>query len=128
MPSLFLIVAGLYGALAVGLGAAAAHGLETHLSPEAVEWVSTASRYMLAHALAVLGCATLERIAPSRFLVLAGFAFMIGIALFCGSLLTIAFMDFRAAGAIAPFGGFCLIMGWLCLSIAGYHHIKNRRD
>lgn len=128
MSSLFLVVAGLFGALAVGLGAAAAHGLETHLSAEAVEWVATASRYMLTHALTLMGCAAFARIAPSRFISIAGFSFVVGVTLFCGSLLTIAFLDIRAAGAVAPVGGLFLVLGWLCLSIAGLGHAKNRKD
>jgi uncharacterized membrane protein YgdD (TMEM256/DUF423 family) len=128
MGSLFLIVAGLYGALAVALGAAAAHGLESRLSGEAIAWVETAARYMLAHALALLGCVALLGHARKRSVVAAGIAFAVGVLLFCGSLLGLAFLDIRGAGRIAPFGGLALILGWLLLSFAGITYLRPRRD
>ena len=41
---LFLVFAGVFGALAVGFGAWAAHGLDTILTDKSVDWVETASR------------------------------------------------------------------------------------
>jgi uncharacterized membrane protein YgdD (TMEM256/DUF423 family) len=128
MGSVFLIVAGLYGALAVALGAAAAHGLESRLSGEAISWVETAARYMLAHALALLGCSALLGRAKNGLVVTAGIAFALGVLLFCGSLLGLAFLEARGAGRIAPFGGLSLVLGWLLLSIAGITYLKTRRN
>ncbi|WP_420724580.1 DUF423 domain-containing protein [Hwanghaeella sp. LZ110] len=116
---LFLIFAGVFGALAVGLGAWAAHGLDTMVTDKAVDWVETASRYMLIHAVAIFGCAIALRHQTTRTLALAAGLFTFGTLVFCGSLLALAFLDFRAAGAAAPIGGLSLIIGWLTIALAG---------
>ena len=116
---LFLIFAGVFGALAVGLGAWAAHGLDTMVTDKAVDWVETASRYMLIHAVAIFGCAIALRHQTTRMLALAAGLFTFGTLVFCRSLLALAFLDFRAAGAAAPIGGLSLIIGWLTIALAG---------
>ncbi|HAJ21444.1 MAG TPA: DUF423 domain-containing protein [Rhodospirillaceae bacterium] len=117
---LFLVFAGVFGALAVGLGAWAAHGLDTLLTDKAVAWVDTASRYMLIHAVAIFGCAIALRHQTTRILRVAAALFSFGTLVFCGSLLALAFLDFRAAGAAAPVGGLCLIIGWITVALAGF--------
>ncbi|MBB55635.1 MAG: hypothetical protein CMM42_00210 [Rhodospirillaceae bacterium] len=117
---LFLVFAGVFGALAVGLGAWAAHVLDTLLTDKAVAWVDTASRYMLIHAVAIFGCAIALRHQTTRILRVAAALFSFGTLVFCGSLLALAFLDFRAAGAAAPVGGLCLIIGWITVALAGF--------
>ena len=102
--------------MAVGLGAWAAHGLDTMVTDKAVDWVETASRYMLIHAVAIFGCAIALRHQTTRMLALAAGLFTFGTLVFCGSLLA---LDFRAAGAAAPIGGLSLIIGWLTIALAG---------
>lgn len=116
---LFLVFAGVFGALAVGFGAWAAHGLDTILTDKSVDWVETASRYMLIHAVAIFGCAIAQRHEATRMLALAATLLTFGTLVFCGSLLALAFLDFQAAGAAAPIGGFSLIIGWLTIALAG---------
>jgi uncharacterized membrane protein YgdD (TMEM256/DUF423 family) len=123
MMKLPLILAGLLGAAGVALGAASSHGLEDRLTPEALDWMATASRYMLWHALAIGLCGALACcLTAGRALAAlktAAALFTLGILLFCGSLLTLAFGGPRAAGAVAPIGGSALILGWLALAAAG---------
>lgn len=116
----FLILAGLFGALAVGFGAWAAHGLDTLLTDKAIDWVDTASRYMLIHAVAIFGCAIAHKHQTTRILTVAAALFSFGTLVFCGSLLALAFLDIRAAGAAAPVGGLSLIIGWITIALAGF--------
>ncbi|MDF1749611.1 MAG: DUF423 domain-containing protein [Alphaproteobacteria bacterium] len=116
---LFFVIAGVYGAAAVGLGAGAAHGLDAILIPKAVGWVDTASRYMLIHAVAIFACAMALQRQASRLMTLSASLFTFGTLVFCGSLLALAFLDLRAAGAAAPIGGLSLILGWLTIAITG---------
>lgn len=110
--------AAILGGLAVGAGAFGAHGLRSTLSPEALGWWKTAADYHLVHALAMLVAALyaahLE--VPGRALVVAPFAFLVGIVLFSGSLYTMALTDVRALGAVTPLGGTAFLVGWGALA------------
>jgi uncharacterized membrane protein YgdD (TMEM256/DUF423 family) len=105
------------GALAVAVGAAAAH--VTSDVPNARELLRTGSDYQLWHALALLAAALLlgrthgwsRRLAGA-----AAAAFALGVLLFSLSLYWAA-LGGRAAAA--PFGGSLLILGWLLLAACG---------
>ncbi len=108
------------GFAAVALGAFGAHALRARFEGTAdgarrLEWWHTAASYHLAHALA-LGIAALvfER-SPSRAAPAAAYAFALGIAVFSGSLYAMALSDARAFGAVTPFGGVALLVGWALL-------------
>lgn len=110
---LWLLLAGISGALAVGFGAYAAHGLAD--APQAAAWVDKASRYQIYHALALLAVAQWQRnggLLPA----IAGLLFTAGTVLFCGALYALALMDLPV-GRIAPFGGTSFILGWLVLGL-----------
>ena len=101
-----LLAAGaLNGALAVGAGAFATHGLKDRLSQHALEVFETAARYQMYHALAMILCALLM----ART---AGWIFQVGIVLFSGSLYALALTDVKVLGAITPFGGVAFLAGW----------------
>ena len=101
-----LLVAGaLNGAIAVGAGAFAAHGLKGRLEPHALDIFQTAARYQMYHALAMVLCAVL--LART-----AGWLFQIGIVLFSGSLYLLALTDVKVLGAITPLGGLGFLAGW----------------
>ncbi|MFN7398610.1 MAG: DUF423 domain-containing protein, partial [Sandaracinobacter sp.] len=53
---LLLAIAALNGLLAVGLGAFGAHAIS---DPQAKDWLETATRFQLPHAVAVLACLAL---------------------------------------------------------------------
>jgi len=113
---LFVGIAGLLGALAVGLGAYGAHGLETALEglPDAakrLEWWRTAVLYHLTHALAVAFVAWLAS-HRARAASVAGALFVLGIVLFAGTLYAMALGAPRWLGAVTPLGGLSLIAGW----------------
>lgn len=110
--------AAIFAGLAVAAGAFGAHGLKSTLSPEALAWWKTGAEYHLVHALAMLVAALhATRVAsPGRALVLAPLAFLVGILLFSGSLYVMALTDVRALGAVTPFGGTALLVGWGALA------------
>ncbi|MBN9320140.1 MAG: hypothetical protein BGN86_11170 [Caulobacterales bacterium 68-7] len=108
----FLTLAALSGFLAVGFGAFGAHGVS---DPKAAEWLRTGAQYQMIHALAVFACAVVGgrmRWAPALFLV--------GSALFAGSLYAMALGGPRILGAVTPLGGLCFLAGWLLLARAAW--------
>jgi uncharacterized membrane protein YgdD (TMEM256/DUF423 family) len=116
----FLAFAGLFGATAVAISAAAAHILVGRLEPDQLEWVKTASDYQMIHAVALLASAAMVNF--SRFRVgvtLAGVCFIIGVVFFSGSLYAMVYSGHRAFAAVTPFGGFAFIVGWISLLWAG---------
>jgi uncharacterized membrane protein YgdD (TMEM256/DUF423 family) len=119
MTQLFVIAAGLFGALGVGLAAAAAHGA-------GAANLGTASQMLLFHAPALLALGLYGRIASAgRVLLLGGLALLLGTALFAGDL---ASRHYRGEGLFpmaAPTGGTTMILGWAIILVAG---VLLRRD
>jgi len=118
---LSVVMAGLNGAMAVALGAFAAHGMTGSDMDYARSLVEKGAHYQLIHAVALAAIAGLVHHVPDeKFLRYAAYAMLIGILFFCGSLYAIAFSSISAFGAVAPIGGFAFIGGWLLLAAAGY--------
>lgn len=104
--------AALNGAMAVAVGAFAAHGA----GPQIKTLLTTGAAYQLAHAVLGLVCATLaDRV---RLTGLAGWLAVIGGLVFCAALAFIGLLSLPAFGAIAPVGGTLMIAGWLVLAFA----------
>jgi uncharacterized membrane protein YgdD (TMEM256/DUF423 family) len=107
-------------ALAVALGAFAAHGLRARISPEALVTFETGARYQMYHALALLAVAWAATRWLGAAITAAGWLFVAGTVLFSGSLYVLAVTGIRAFGAITPFGGLAFILGWLALGWAAW--------
>ena len=118
MDRTFLLIAGLAGAIGVGLGAFGAHGLRSRLSPEMLAVFETGVRYHMYHTLALLLVAVLITRVESRLLPIAGWSFTAGIVLFSGSLYVLALSGITILGAVTPFGGLAFLIGWICLALA----------
>ena len=110
-------VAALSGALGVAMGAFGAHGLQDALEgTDLLDIWSTASRYHLVHALALLGVAAHPGSAKW-----SGWLFVVGTVLFCGSLYSMVLLyvltghKYGVLGAITPFGGISFIVAGLSL-------------
>lgn len=117
---LYLIGAGVNGAMGVALGAWAAHGLDARLSEAAVEWVRTGASYQLLHAAALLGLAALAARYRMRRLGVAGWALGLGALVFAGALYLRAFTALTWIVALAPVGGLSMMTGWLALISAAF--------
>ena len=113
-----LVIGALFAALAVAMAAAAAHALESALSPQALGWVETASRFQFWHGLGLIAIGTLARTAnPPPKLILPAALLCLGVVLFCGALYLRAFLEIRWITIFAPIGGGAFILGWLSLAI-----------
>ncbi len=108
------VVAALLGALAVVLGAFGAHALRGQLAGGDLALFETAARYHLIHALAAALAADRASRAPRASA--AGWAFVLGILVFSGTLYGLALGGPRILGAITPLGGLGFIVGWLLLA------------
>jgi uncharacterized membrane protein YgdD (TMEM256/DUF423 family) len=114
----WLFAAAMMGALAVVLGAFAAHGLQGRLSSDAKEVFDTGARYQMFHALAMGLCAFAMRDQARARARLAAILFLAGIILFSGSLYLLALTGETMLGFVTPFGGLTFIGGWVMLGLA----------
>jgi uncharacterized membrane protein YgdD (TMEM256/DUF423 family) len=109
----------LSGALAVALGAFAAHGLEGSLSAKYLATFRTAVLYQFLHTLALMGLICLpDGLVNSRLQTISAQSFALGIVLFSGSLYLLVATGISALGMITPLGGLAFIAGWLTLFVA----------
>ena len=119
----------IFAALAVGLGAFGAHGLDAFLKerhatdPELFlrrmdNW-KTAALYQMHHAIGLILVGLIAMFRQSRWLNLAGWCFFAGILLFSGSLYVLVLSEIPVLGAITPLGGVSFILGWIALAIGG---------
>ncbi|GAA5646402.1 MULTISPECIES: DUF423 domain-containing protein [Vibrio] len=111
-----LTVGGVLAGIAVGLGALAAHGLKTVLSPYLVGVFETGVQYQFLHAVAVLVCALLLMLSLSdkaqKYFFAAAICFIIGIFCFSGSLYALALTGIKWFGPVTPLGGVTFMLGW----------------
>ena len=114
--SVFLLMAAVYGASGVALGAFGAHGLKSQLGAGGLGTWQTAVTYHLFHALALLVTGLWLRFAggfgTGLALHVAGWGFLIGVLLFSGSLYVLALGGPRWLGPVTPLGGVAFIVGW----------------
>jgi uncharacterized membrane protein YgdD (TMEM256/DUF423 family) len=116
MDRAFLALGALSAALAVGLGAFAAHGLRGRLGPEALATFETGARYHMYHALGLLAAAWAGARWPGGATTTAGWLFVGGTVLFSGSLYALSVTGQRWLGAVTPLGGLAFVLGWLALA------------
>ena len=104
--------AALNGALAVALGAFAAHGA----GPQVKQLLTTGAHYQLVHAVVALVCAVWPT--PNRLIPIAGWLAFAGGLVFSLALSAVALLSLSAMGAIAPIGGLLMIAAWLLIGFA----------
>ena len=110
----WIVIAGLSGAMAVSMAAWAMHGLSA--DPAAQELVHKGAYYQLTHALALLAASLLgARIAAALF--------SVGLILFPGSLYVLAIGAPIWSHVITPIGGTALIGGWVALTYWGIRKV-----
>lgn len=118
MTRAFVFIAALLGLTAVAAGAFGAHALEQTVTPERLKTWQTASAYHLTHALALLAVAWWSTQRPGRWIAIAGGLVFAGTLVFSGSLYALVLADAPKLGAVTPFGGVMLMLGWLMLAIS----------
>jgi uncharacterized membrane protein YgdD (TMEM256/DUF423 family) len=126
-----LIAAALVAAAGVALGAFGAHGLEGRLQKlghgsnvaQRMAWFETGVRYHMYHALALVAVAAIaSRASATTGYSFAAAAFLLGIALFSGSLYAMTFGDdaWRKLGMVTPLGGLAFLVGWIALAVTAW--------
>ena len=100
------------GAMAVALGAFAAHGA----GPQIKTLLTTGAQYQLTHALLAVACALWP--GYPRLVHIAGWLASVGGLIFSLSLAFLGFLSLPALGMITPIGGVLMIAAWLLLIIA----------
>lgn len=113
---IFFTAGALLGCLGVAAGAFGAHALKSQLTPERLLQYELAVRYQLYHAFALVAAAYAVQRWPASTAGLAGWLFMLGVVIFCGTVYALAFGAPRWFGAITPLGGLSLILGWALLA------------
>jgi uncharacterized membrane protein YgdD (TMEM256/DUF423 family) len=120
MTQFFITVAAILGGLSVAAGAFASHALREKISERSLEIFETGARYQMYHALALFLVALL--ISRSEFpqptLIASGWLFIVGIAIFSGSLYALSLTGVKFLGAITPLGGVAFLAGWGALAFA----------
>lgn len=113
------------GLLSVVLGAFGSHALRDMLTADQLRIYHTGVEYQFYHSLALLLAGILHEKFSNRFTRLSGYAFLLGIILFSGSLYLLTFAsNLSAFGVVPPIGGLCFIAGWLFLALAAYINTK----
>lgn len=110
---LLIVLAGLSGALGVGLSAAAAHITGGNLT--------TAAQFLLFHAPSLLALAALisAGVLQPTLAHAAGYLLVLGLILFCGDLSRRAFSGVALFPRAAPTGGILLMLGWVLVGVSG---------
>lgn len=122
---------GVFGAIAVSLGALGAHALKNQLpggliTLDQLNGFDTAVKYQMYHTLAMLLVVILKQFYKTKFLDAAYKLFFWGIILFSGSLYFLSTKSLmgiewlKVLGPVTPIGGLLFVGGWLCLSISAF--------
>lgn len=123
MHKTFLIVASILGSLAVAMGAFGAHALKRMVSDAAVNIFETAVRYQFYHVFAIALVGILFKDFTNKWMIWAGYLFIVGIILFSGSLYVLTYIKaavkpgYNWVGIITPVGGLAFVAGWLFIAM-----------
>lgn len=118
MNKKWLITGAVLAMTGVIFGAFGAHGLKSIVEPDKLTIFETGVRYQMYHAFALLILGLIEPVASLRWSNRAGWFFLLGTGLFCGSLYGLTLSGNTWLGPITPLGGLCFILGWASLITA----------
>ena len=132
MRKTFLQVGILFAFFGVILGAFGAHTLKEHISADYLSTFETGVRYQFYHAFALLFLSVLLYKRKTKLMMYAGWFFIVGTALFSGSIYLLATQEITKLsasilGPITPLGGLLLIVGWLLLFISTFQDNVYKR-
>ncbi|MGE7197889.1 DUF423 domain-containing protein [Brevundimonas naejangsanensis] len=114
-----LVFAGLNGAMAVALGAFAAHGA----APAVKTLLTTGGQYQMVHAALAVALALWS--GGGRLARLAGWLAAAGGLIFCLALAMIGLLSLPVMGAVAPIGGVMMIAAWCLVVVAALKSAPN---
>lgn len=118
----WIMIAALFLALAVILGAFGAHALKARLSPYSMSVFDKAVLYHFFHALGLLMVCLLaaENLISERSAYFVSMTLSFGIIFFSGSLYLLAITGIRWFGMLTPVGGVLFIISWIWLAYGAY--------
>jgi len=118
MVRIFAGAGALAALVGVALGAFGAHALSTRVEPRDLATFEIGVRYQMYHALGLLAVSWAATEWPGGLIHTAGWAFVVGILVFSGSLYLLVLTDTRWLGAVTPLGGVAFLVGWAALAWA----------
>ena len=125
MQKLVLLTAAVLGGVSVGIGAFGAHALRAMLEANGrLDTFETAVKYQFYHTLVLLAIGILMYHIPDKRLGYAALAMLGGVFVFSGSLYILCLTGTRWWGAVTPFGGVLMIVGWILLAISVYQNYE----
>lgn len=125
MKNSFALLGSVSALLGIALGAFGAHALKQILSPDMLTVFETGVRYQLYHSFALFVTAWAAGNSPNINFSRAGWAFVVGIVFFSGSLYALTLTDVREFGLVTPLGGVAFLVGWFLLAVGFW---KQRRS
>lgn len=124
MSNTWIVIGAVSAFISVMAGAFGAHSLSATLSPRMMEVFQTGVQYQTMHSLALIGfglwCLHYPQAAAHFSVLIAGWAFVLGIVLFSGSLYGLALSEIKILGAITPLGGLSFLVGWASFALTVY--------
>ena len=122
----FWLIAGAANMLvALIIAAATGHQLQTEFVPVTRNILDTAREMHFVHALALIAVGVMSsQFDRSRFVEFAGWAFLAGIAFFCGGIYAAYDLNLTDLKLLIPLGGITLMVGWI-LFAAGALSLKR---
>ena len=116
---LILSIGAILGALSVAIGAFGAHALKATLEAnQRLETFETAVKYQFYHTFAIIVVGLLLAKFDDKLLQYSSISFLAGIIIFSGSLYALSISGVTKWGAVTPFGGLFLIIGWALMLLA----------
>ncbi|UII27264.1 DUF423 domain-containing protein [Fulvivirga maritima] len=113
-----LVTACVLGALSVIIGAFGSHGLKPLLIENGrLDTFEIGVRYQFYHTLALLAIGIIHAQWEVKLLSYAAYSTFIGTLIFSGSLYILCITNTPVLGAITPFGGVLMILGWILFLI-----------
>lgn len=121
---IFLVSGAIMGLVGVMIGAFGAHGLKELLdATDRMETFETGVRYQMYHAFTLLFTGWVMANNPAKALRFAGWAFLLGILVFSGSLYALCLLNQPKLGMVTPFGGVLFLIGW---GLLVYHFLTSK--
>jgi uncharacterized membrane protein YgdD (TMEM256/DUF423 family) len=117
---LWIVIGAVSAFVSVAAGAFGAHALKARLTQDMLTIFETGNRYQMYHSLGLIAVGLFAAHRPSALLTNAGWAMLVGILLFSGSLYALALSGVRALGAITPIGGMGFLVGWVLFALAAW--------
>lgn len=122
MKELVLIFGGIYGSLAVILGAFGAHALRRSFNDDQLRSYEVGVRYQLFHAILLIISGVVFPFMQG-LQVLTAWLLILGVFLFSFSIYGLTYSDSRGKklkflGPVTPLGGLLLIAGWITFTIS----------